>query len=346
MRCSFVVGAMAVLLLSVSLGCQKSSSTSSGGGNSDSRPTVAYVTNGIASFWVVAEKGVEAAAKKFDANALVRMPPKGPGSQKRMVQELLTLGVDGIAISPISSDNQADLLREISERTKLITHDADAPKSDRICYVGMDNYVAGRACGRLVKEALPEGGTIMIFVGRLEQANAKLRRQGLIDELLDRSDDSSRYDPPNATLKGEKYTILDTRTDGFDNSKAKANAQDAIVKYPDLSCMVGLFAYNPPFCLDAVREAGKIGQIKIVAFDEDFGTLQGIEDGEIAGTVVQNPYRYGYESVRILAGLARGDESVLPEGGFLEIPHRIIKKDNLQEFWTELKHLLGEPDSE
>lgn len=306
------------------------------------KPTVAYVTNGIASFWTIADKGANAAAEQFDVNVEVRMPPKGVADQKRMVQDLLTRGVDGIAISPIDPDNQGDLFAEISGRTNLITHDSDAPDSERLCYVGMDNYTAGRMCGQLVKEAMPEGGNVMIFVGRLEQLNARLRRQGVIDELLDRSHDPKRYDKPGNPLEGEKYTILDTRTDGFDFAKAKAQAQDAITRYPDLGCMVGLFEYNPPLCLEAVREANKIGKIRLVAFDENKATLQAIIDGEIYGTVVQNPYEYGFQSVRILAALARGDRSVLPDGGFLDIPARRITKDNVEAFWSELKELTGE----
>ncbi|QDU64264.1 D-ribose-binding periplasmic protein precursor [Planctomycetes bacterium Pan216] len=312
----------------------------SGGGNS--KPTVAYVTNGIASFWLIAEKGAEAAAKDSDVNVEVKMPPKGVADQKRMVQELLTAGVDGIAISPIDPANQGDLFKEISERTNLITQDSDAPESDRLCYIGMDNYKAGRMCGELVKEAMPEGGTVMLFVGRLGQLNARLRRQGVIDELLDRDEDPNRYDQPGSEIKGDKYTILGTQTDLFDFAKAKSLAEDSIAKYPDLGCMVGLFAYNPPKCLEAVKEAQKVGQIKVVGFDEDDETLQGIKDGSLYGSVVQNPYQYGYESVRVLAGLARGDQSVLPEGGFLDIPARKIKADTVDEFWANLKELTGE----
>lgn len=303
------------------------------------KPTVAYVTNGIASFWVIADKGAVAGGKEFEVNVEVRMPPDGVGDQKRMVQELLTRGVNGIAISPIDPDNQADVFQEIRDQTNLITHDSDAPDSGRICYVGMDNYDAGRMCGKLVKQALPDGGSVMIFVGRLGQLNARQRRQGVIDELLDRSHDATRFDEPGSELKGEKYVILDTRTDDFDEGKAKSLSEDAIAKYPDLGCMVGLFAYNPPKCLEAVREAGKIGKIQLVGFDEQDETLQGIVDGEVYGTVVQNPYRYGYESVRILAGLARGDESVLPKDGVLSIPARQITRDNVKAFWDELKAL-------
>lgn len=308
----------------------------------DDKPTVAYVTNGVASFWVIAKAGAEKAGKEFDVNVEVRMPPNGVDDQKRMVEELLTKGVDGIAISPIDPDNQQDFLNTVAGKTNLITHDADAPDSKRLAYVGMDNYKAGRMCGELVKEALPEGGSVMLFVGRLEQLNAKLRRQGLIDELLDRSYDPKRYDAPGGELNGDKYTVLDTRTDNFNFSAAKASAEDAIAKYPQLGCMVGLFAYNPPYILEALKGADKLGKIKVVGFDEEDGTLQAIKDGYCYGTVVQNPYLYGYESIRILAKLARDDKSALPENGFLDIAARKITQDNVDEFWQKLKELLSE----
>ena len=115
-----------------------------------------------------------------------------------------------------------------------------------------------------------------------------------------------RYDAPGERLKGNKYSIVGTLTDQFDMAKGKANAEDAIARYPDLGCMVGLFAYNPPLCLEALKQSGKAGKIKLVAFDEADETLQAIKDGICHGTVVQNPYMYGMESVRVLSALARG----------------------------------------
>lgn len=352
MKSTSLFALLAALCLSIS-GCTKSpvpgstGTTGSAGGTttttiSPDAPKVAYVTNGIASFWTIAEKGAMDAGNEFDANVTVKMPANGVEDQKRMCQDLLAQGIKGIAISPIDPDNQADLMDEISSHTNLITHDSDAPGSKRLCYIGMDNYSAGRMCGQLVEEAMPEGGSVMILVGRLGQENAKLRRQGVIDELMDRSEDRTRYDDPNdGEIKGDKYTIVDTRTDGFDYGKAKENAQDAIAKYADLGCIVGLFAYNPPLILEAVREAGKVGKIKIVSFDEDEVSLQGIKDGSIYGTTVQNPYEYGHKSVEILAALARGDKSVIPADGVINIPARNIRKDNVVEFWDELKRLTA-----
>lgn len=323
--------AVAATLALISGGCT--------GQGTSARPQVAYVTNGIASFWVIAAKGARAAARDFDAEVDVQMPAEGVGDQKRIVQSLLARGIQGIAISPIDPDNQTDLLDEAAARVPLITHDSDAPNSQRLCFIGIDNYAAGRACGQLVKQALPQGGRVMLFVGRLEQLNARLRRQGLIDELLDRSPDPTRQDPNAGPIQGERYTVLDTRTDQFDFAKAKAQVEDAIAKYPDLDCVVGLFAYNPPKCLEAVKEAGKTGRIRVVGFDEDDDTLQGIKNGQVYGTVVQDPYRYGYESVRILAALARNDRAVLPTGGVLHIPARQITAANVDSFWTELRRL-------
>ena len=71
-------------------------------------------------------------------------------------------------------------------------------------------------------------------------------------------------------------------------------------RHPDVDGLVGLFAYNPPLILEALEGAGKIGEIKVIAFDEDDETLQGIIDGTIEGTIVQQPYEFGYQSVKYL----------------------------------------------
>ncbi len=303
---------------------------------------IAYVTNGVDPFWDTAAAGVHAAEKEFGIKCDILMPPKGIGDQKRMIENLLAQGVDGIAISPIDAKNQIGLINEASRQANVITHDSDAPGSKRLCFVGMNNYRAGRAAGVLVKEALPDGGQLMIFVGRLEQLNAQQRRQGVIDELLDRPEqdlEKMKFDPPGKVVGGGKYGILDTRTDNFDYARAKANAEDAMAAHPELTGMVGLFAYNTPKCLEAVREAGKLGKIKLVGFDEQDATLQGIIEGHIQGTISQQPYYYGYHSVRILNALSNGDKSVLPKNGFYEVPIVQVRKQNAEAFRTELKKL-------
>ena len=321
---------------------QESGAAAAAQGSSASRKKkIAFVSNGVASFWTIASAGVKAAGEKAGVDAETLMPVEGISDQKRIIEDLLTRGIDGIAVSPIDPVNQTELLNRAAKRTQLITHDSDAPDSDRALYIGMDNYQAGRLCGDLVREAMPKGGSVMLFIGRLEQDNAKRRRQGVIDAILGRPSNPTRYDPPSDVIEGNGFKILGTLTDQFDRAKGKANAEDALAKYPDLGCMVGLFAYNPPLMLEALAQANKLGKVQVVAFDEDDATLAGIQKGTVHGTVVQNPYMYGYKSVEIHTELAKGNKGVIPANKFIDIPARQIRKATVDEFWADLKAKTG-----
>jgi ribose transport system substrate-binding protein len=304
---------------------------------SPSTPRLAFVTNGIASFWTIAKFGAEAAGQQLGVKVSVHMPAEGIVDQKRIVEDLITRGIDGIAISVIDAKNQASFINETSQKTKLITQDSDAPSTNRLAYVGMDNYKAGRMLGSLIRDTLPNGGKLALFVGRVEQDNARKRRQGTIDEVLGRSFDSNRYDPPGSELSDGKYTFVVTLTDQFDRVKAKANCEDAILRYPDLTGVIGLFAYNAPLCLEALKQNQRLGAIKIFSFDEADETLQGIKDGNVAGTIVQNPYEYGFQSIKLLKDILNGNTAVIPPDTFIDIPARRVDSANIDEFWADLK---------
>ena len=297
---------------------------------------IAFVTNQIADFWNIAKAGCRDAEKDLGIKVEVKMPPEASVvKQKQIVEDLISSGVKGIAISPLDADNQIAWLDKIAKKVHLITHDSDAPKAKRLCYIGMDNYKAGRMCGELVKEALPDGGGVMLFVGNLRLNIAKQRRQGVIDELFGRpvpkSHDKIAYDPVEGVLDSGKYKILGTAVTGF--AQARQMADDAIADYPDMKAMVGLFEYNPPACYQALKQAGKLGKIKLVGFDENDVTLQGIKDGTVAGTIVQNPYEYGYQSVKILKDILEGKQVQ----DFIDILPRKITKENVDAYWTDLK---------
>ena len=147
---------------------------------------------------------------------------------------------------------------------------------------------------------------------------------------------------PSGAIRAGNITIIDTRTDQTDRARAKQNAEDALVRYSDIDCMVGLWAYNGPAILSALEDADKLGNVKIVCFDEEEDVLQGISAGHIYATVVQQPYEFGYQSVRILAGLARGDRTVVPKDKVLDIPVKVINRDNVAAFWQNLKKLLSD----
>ncbi len=285
-----------------------------------------FIALAPADFWTIARKGAEKADAELDDVVLdFRTPPEGTAAeQKRLVDDLLAKGIDGIAISPVDPVNQTPMINEVSKQVLVITQDSDAPQSDRACYIGTDNRAAGRQAGELIKEALPNGGKIMIFVGHRDAQNAKERFEGIKD-----------------VLAGSKVEILDLRTDDVDRVRAKSNVADTLVKYPDIAGLVGLWAYNGPAILSAVEDAGKVGKVKIVTFDEEDQTLAGVKSGAISATVVQQPYEFGYRAIKMMAAVLGGDRSVIPANKQAFVETLVIRKDDVDQFTKKLNQLRG-----
>ena len=287
---------------------------------------LAFVTNNASDFWTIARKGVEKAdAELGEVTVEFKMPGSGAADeQKRIIDDLISVGVNGIAMSPVDPDNQTPHINETAKKALVITQDSDAPGSERALYIGTDNVAAGRQAGELVKEALPDGGKIMVFVGKSDARNAAERYQGLKE-----------------ALQGSKVEIIDLRTDDTDRARAKSNAADTLVKYPEVAGMVGLWSYNGPAILNAVKDAGKVGQVKIISFDEENETLAGVKDGAIYATVVQQPFEFGYQSVKLMAQILGGDKSAIPANKQINVPTLVVKKDSVEEFTKKINALRG-----
>ena len=140
---------------------------------------------------------------------------------------------------------------------------------------------------------------------------------------------------------GVTWTIQGIRTDGGDQLRAKQNAEDALSANPDIVGMVGLWQYNPPAILQAVEARKMQDQVKVVGFDEHELTLQAIKDGTCVGTIVQNPYEFGFRSVEYLAASIRGQEIDLPEDKLVFVPTRKITSENIEGFQAEVKAILS-----
>lgn len=317
-----------VLLLGTIVACLPACSSK------PNRITIGVVTNCTADFWSLCEAGATKAARENDVDLLFRQPEKAfdASSQMPIVKTWVNQGVNGIAVSVIDPKGQTEDLSLIAKKVPLVTMDNDADQTGRLCYIGIDNYEGGKAAGRLVKKVLPNGGTVAIFIGSTKSANGKARTQGVLDELAGRKDAAGEAAtlparPELSVKKFGKYYVVDgeAKEDGKpDNAQATASSVLARVNgLPDL-CMVGLYAYNPPAILEAAKAKKMAAAVKIIGFDEDWDTLKGIASGDIVGTVVQDPFQYGYKSVEALAAHARGDDSKLVKA---PIPYRIVTKD-------------------
>jgi len=295
-------------------------------GVAQEKKTLAFVVNGASDFWKLAEAGVKKAQEELPNYDLQFKYPEQAAAaiQQRLMDDLVAAGVSAIMVSAVDPKSSTDALNRIGGQVPLFTTDSDAPDTNRVAYIGSSNTDAGMQAGEIAKKAMPDGGKCIGFVGLLGADNARERIDGM-----------------KAALEGSNVELIDVRGDDIDMTRAKRNVEDALAANPDIDCMVGFYSYNPPRIYEVLKEAGKLGEVTVVAFDEDPITLGGVKEGTIAGTVVQQPYEWGYQGMKLMAAYLEGDMSMIPENKLVIVPTAIIDKDNVDAFEAELKARIG-----
>ena len=289
------------------------------------KPALAFVANGASDFWKAAEAGMKKAQGELpDYTLEFKYPDQAAvASQQSLMDNLATAGVKGIMVSAVDP-KATDVLDKIAGETALFTTDSDAPQSKRIAYIGSSNVLAGNQAAEIAKKALPKGAKCEGFVGLLDAANYKERAQGFTEGL-----------------KGTNITLVDTKADGIDQTRAKANVSDVLAANPDINCMVGFYSYNTPRIYEALKDAGKLCQITVFGFDDDPITLGGVKEGNIAGTVVQQPFEWAYQGFKLMAAYLKGDKSGIPANGQLIIPTKILYAADIDAYAANLKAMSG-----
>jgi ribose transport system substrate-binding protein len=290
------------------------------------RPQLAFVVNAASDFWKLAEAGVAAAQAELpDYETQFRYPAQGTAAlQNALMDDLVAAGTDAIMISSVDPKTSIDAFNRIAAQIPLFTTDSDAPDSNRIAYLGSSNTLAGVQAGEIALAAMPEGGKCMGFVGFLGADNAVERIAGF-----------------RQAVEGSGIELVDVRGDDVDFARARANVDDVLAADPDITCMVGFYSYNPPIIYDAVQAAGRLGDITVIAFDEDPKTLGAVREGSFAGTVVWDPYQWGYQGMHLMADYLEGDTSAIPEDGLIIVPTKVIDASNVDAFEAELRERLG-----
>jgi len=290
------------------------------------KKTLVLIPPAVADFWKTAEAGVRKAQTELpDFKLQVRyVDIPSAAAQNRMFDDLLAAGVAGMLISAIDPGTQIEALNRVAASAALMTMDADAAASKRIAYIGSSNFDAGKQVGEVLRKAMPDGGKCIAYVGYPGADNARERVAGIRE-----------------VIKGSKIEVLDVRADDTDVARARRNVEDTLTAQPDINCMLGIYAYNIPQIYQALRDAGQLGKITVTGFDDDPVTLGGIKEGSIVATVVQQPYQWGYRGMKMLAALANGDRSSVPENGLVIIPTRVITKENVDAYGQEMRTLLS-----
>jgi ribose transport system substrate-binding protein len=257
------------------------------------------LTNAVAPFWTAAQTGASRASLEFNVPILFQAPTAAEKllQQLSMLETFVNDDFTAITFSAIDREAPADIIKQaVDKGIYVLCTDSDATGSERAMYIGMSDYDAGRAAGEAALEIIGEG-QIVGLVGYATAQNAQDRIEGV-----------------NDVLEGTGLELVEVLLDDIKPEVALSNAQAAMQSYPDLAGFITFYSYDGPMACQAVEEAGKSGEIKIVAFDAEPQTQICMENGTVQAMIGQRVYFYGYLSGWIMYAM-----SILGQDATMEV---------------------------
>ncbi|QHE51752.1 sugar-binding protein [Pontibacillus sp. HMF3514] len=243
-------------------------------------------------YWRLVEKGAREAEEALGVSVEYNGPKKTSVSEHiEWIEKAVAAKVDGIITQGLDEKTFAPVINQaIDKGIPVITIDTDAASSERSAYVGTDNYQAGFLAGQaLIKDTGGEAN-VGIITGSFEARNMQLRVQGFRD----------------AVKNAPGVKILDVKASNITRIQAAEKADEMLSTYSDMDAFFGTSALDSYGIASTVQQRGRTNGVYIIAFDTLPETIELIRNGIIDATVVQKPYKMGYESVRLLTQIGNG----------------------------------------
>jgi ribose transport system substrate-binding protein len=263
-------------------------------------------------FWADHRKGLEDVAAALGVKTTFTGPLDfDTAGQARQLDALIARQPAGLLIFPGDAAALAggiDRAAEAGIPVAMII--GDVPESKRVVHLGISNFDAGKVGGEMLAKAI--GGKGKVLLGTFPAPAVLERVEGY-----------------KAVFK-EKYPeieVLDVVNDKADPSYAPTAYAQAIQAHPDVSGIGGTDGDSGKGAALAVTEAGKKGQIKIIAMDRNPDMLPFIEDGTIDGAVAQKSYVESFLGVYLLHWLNTNAMKVVGDpkaAGINPLPEKIV----------------------
>jgi ribose transport system substrate-binding protein len=264
--------------------------------------TFAIIPKSISiSFYNDVEKGCKEEGAKLGVNVIYTGPDTADAAkQVQVLQDLVSRGVDGFAVAPMDGDSVIGVIdAAVKKGIKVITFDADSPKSKRVSFVGTNNEQGGYEAGKVFAASLPKA-KFAVITGGLASVNHNQRGDGFRKALKEAGGEYTE-------ISGSPFPCND------DASKSIQIIQDTLTRYPDLN---GFFFSGgwplfgaPEAYLRAVSKHAQDIKSKtfvVVSFDTLPEELQVLKQGSCTALIGQRPYAMGTKSVDVLNDLTEG----------------------------------------
>jgi ribose transport system substrate-binding protein len=229
----------------------------------------------------------------------------------QIVQDLITRGVAGIAISPSNAPAMANMLRNANPSMAIMTVDADLMPDDsdlRTTYFGTNNYDMGVEMGKALLDLKPEGGSVCLQLGNVAAANINERAAGLRDTVAGAMG-VERLDGQNGFSEIEGCPVYTND----DITVANQQMADVLTANPELDAfvLVGGWAQFGPQAYaqntDQVMDRLESKDLVIIAGDTLPPQTQAFREGRSHFQVGQRPYQMGNEAPDVLIDIINGE---------------------------------------
>jgi ribose transport system substrate-binding protein len=264
-------------------------------------------------FFVTLQEGAQGAADEAGAELIVADAQDDAQTQADDVQNFITQQVDVIVVNPVDSAAIVPSVEAANQAgIPVVTVDRASEGGEIAAHIASDNVQGGRTAGEFLFEEIGGQGNVAQLEGIAGTSAAQERGQGF-QEALD---------------EATGVELVATQTANFDRDEGFTVAQNIFQANPDLA---GLFAQNDEMALgaaEAAREAGTLEDLVIVGFDAIDDALTAIQDGDMEGTIAQQPSEMGRLSVEAAADIAAGEE--VEEETLIEV--LLVTADNVEEF--------------
>ncbi len=278
-----------VLLVAVLAGCGGAPDTAPSSSSSVEQAAdaieIAVIPKGLSlQFWLSVKAGAEAAASEAGATVIWQGPTKETEVTKQIdiVQDLINRGVDALVLAACDENALVATVEQAAAKMPVITIDSGVVSDTPLSLVATDNVAGAREAAKTLAKFIGEAGPVGLIPFVPGAATSQMRVQGFKEGIAAYS---------NIKLVAEQPSMSDV-------AKAMDVTQDMLTTHPDLK---GIFATNEPSAIgaaQAIKAAGKAGEVKIVSFDASEEQINALKEGAIQALIVQNPYKMGYMGVQ------------------------------------------------
>jgi ribose transport system substrate-binding protein len=228
------------------------------------------------------------AAKRGNVEVIWRGPENADQlRQKEILESFITQRVDGIAISCLNGDFLTDTINKaVDAGIPVVTWDADAPKSKRLAFYGVDDLAAGRILGEQAATLLGGRGKVAVITS-VGAVNLERRLQGVREAL-------AKY--PDVQIV-ETYDIKE------DPVRCGEIIASGTNRYPDLGAWISVGGW-PVFTRNALEAVP--ARTRVISFDTIPPAPDLLKAGKVQVLLGQKYFGWGSESVRLLAEIKAG----------------------------------------